>query len=293
MRVFESSGKPQTTLPRRIPLMQKLFIDVDGVLVRNREGQPEPAVGLEDFLIFAIEYFDCYWLTTHCQGKSHRVYQILNPFLSEKVRESLSAISPTRFKVLKTEALPLDEDFLWIDDAPLQAELAALHKADRSDCLMRVNCNRDPGALLDCLCVLYQKVTGVSADDDPSRMYAFLMKNLDLHRDNISGFEHDLFAWLFDILRNLDIQQTPDLDRMLCCTGTFDPKLSIDDVVAQLLGYWNQHLRYHAFEKHVVERSEDQVIFRFVTRSEYGTGVKGCGVTGMVTATRGTAEEWS
>jgi len=40
-------------------------------------------------------------------------------------------IKPTRWKVLKTEAIDMNEDFLWFDDAPTREDLDKLKKHNR------------------------------------------------------------------------------------------------------------------------------------------------------------------
>ncbi|MEK7072577.1 MAG: hypothetical protein AAB969_03335, partial [Patescibacteria group bacterium] len=45
--------------------MKNLYLDIDGVLL-TKHG--DMALHLVDFLNFATNNFDCYWLTTHCKG---------------------------------------------------------------------------------------------------------------------------------------------------------------------------------------------------------------------------------
>ena len=59
--------------------------------------------------------------------------------------DKLTAIKPTRFSVLKTEAM--DGDFFWIDDQPLQAELADLQRTDLHDRWIEINTRLRPDDL--------------------------------------------------------------------------------------------------------------------------------------------------
>jgi hypothetical protein len=42
-----------------------LYLDIEGVLLDRGES----ANGLKEFIGFAVENFDCYWLSTHCDGE--------------------------------------------------------------------------------------------------------------------------------------------------------------------------------------------------------------------------------
>ena len=44
----------------------KLYIDIDGVLLKLRD--PHPAGYAKEFISYIVEHFDCYWLATHCKG---------------------------------------------------------------------------------------------------------------------------------------------------------------------------------------------------------------------------------
>lgn len=100
----------------------KLFLDIDGVLIGKRNNRPVLARGATEFLEYVTQHFDCYWLTTHCQGNVETVKKYLTPFLSEYQLKLISSIKPSIFKTLKTEALPEEGDFIWIEDQPLWCE---------------------------------------------------------------------------------------------------------------------------------------------------------------------------
>ena len=48
----------------------KLYIDIDGVLLKNREDKA--VEGISSFIRFIVSNFDCYWLTTHCKGDAQQ-----------------------------------------------------------------------------------------------------------------------------------------------------------------------------------------------------------------------------
>lgn len=127
---------------------KRLYLDVDGVLL-GRAAADDPAVVLARhapaFLSFATANFDCYWLTTHCQGDGRTVLAYLRRYVSPDLERLLSTVRPTRFETLKTEALA--GDFFWLDDAPLAAELAWLRGRGLMDRWLDVNTRLYPDDL--------------------------------------------------------------------------------------------------------------------------------------------------
>lgn len=123
----------------------KLFLDLDGILIGSQQGRPALAPHADAFVTFALAHFDCYWATTHCHGDEEQVLDYLTPFMPAALLDKLTAIKPTRFSVLKTEAM--DGDFFWIDDQPLQAELADLQRRNLHDRWIEINTRLRPDDL--------------------------------------------------------------------------------------------------------------------------------------------------
>jgi hypothetical protein len=138
-----------------------LYIDVDGVLL-GRTVPDRPAVVIashtREFLSFALSRFDCYWLTTHCQGDSRGVLTYLRKYVDPGLEGLMSGIRPTRFDVMKTEALA--GDFVWLDDAPLGCELAWLRDRGLLDRWIDVDTRRRPDDLLRAMEVLTRRLAG-------------------------------------------------------------------------------------------------------------------------------------
>lgn len=126
--------------------MAKLYLDIDGVLLTSKNTRAAP--GVDEFIAFITQQFECYWLTTHCKGDSSSALKYLAQFLLPATIEKLKdAFQPTNWDTLKTEAIDLESDFIWLDDNPFQAEIAFLRVNQVTDSLIVVNLNR-PNELL-------------------------------------------------------------------------------------------------------------------------------------------------
>lgn len=120
-----------------MPTSIRLYLDLDGVLLGQTNGRTVLAPHAEEFVDFALAHFSIYWLTTHCDGDAQQVLDYLCPFVPAPLLDKLKAISPTSFRVLKTEAL--DGDFYWLEDRPLAAELADLRRRGLGERWIEVN----------------------------------------------------------------------------------------------------------------------------------------------------------
>jgi len=132
-----------------------LYLDIDGVILGTNPPTSQGVVlarHAADFLAFAVERFDCFWLSTHCKGDVQPVIEYLRPHVAEGMVPLLRHVGPTSFDVLKTEALR--GDFYWIDDSPLQAELAWLATRGMLDRWICVNTRQRPEDLLSAMNVL-------------------------------------------------------------------------------------------------------------------------------------------
>lgn len=114
--------------------MKKLYLDIDGVLLTNRN--PRAADGATELIEFILSRFDCYWLTTHCrENSSTNALRRLALYFPESVIEKLKQIKPTQWNTLKTEAIVFNSDFYWLDDYVLEAEKKEL---ERHKCLQNL-----------------------------------------------------------------------------------------------------------------------------------------------------------
>lgn len=119
--------------------MTKLYLDIDGVLLTAKHTRPAP--GVEEFVAFVTQHFECYWLTTHCKGDPANALRYLSTYLPASSLVQLGAVQPTNWDTLKTEAIDLRADFYWLEDRPFQAEIACLEAAGAADRLLVVDLN--------------------------------------------------------------------------------------------------------------------------------------------------------
>ena len=114
----------------------KLYLDIDGVLLTTKH--PQAAEDAAEFVAFVTDHFDCYWLTTHCQGNTDTVLRYLSEYFDDATMARLRSIKPTRWGTWKTDAIDFDSEFVWLDDYAMQAEKAVLKRHNASDSLILV-----------------------------------------------------------------------------------------------------------------------------------------------------------
>ena len=123
-------------------MKKKIYIDIDGVLLDYKTGKP--AEHAEELIMFLTSgRYDCYWLTTHCKGDAQTALDYLSEHFSGKTMRRLRRIQPTQWTDLKTEAIDLMSDFIWLEDYPFQAEISALDALHKRASLCMVDLNRE------------------------------------------------------------------------------------------------------------------------------------------------------
>jgi len=127
-------------------MKKKIYIDIDGVLLDYKTG--EPAKHAEELIMFLTSgRYDCYWLTTHCKGDSASALEYLSGHFSKRAIKRLERIKATDWTDLKTEAIDLNSDFIWLEDYPFQAELSVLYRNHKQDSLYKVDLTREDDLL--------------------------------------------------------------------------------------------------------------------------------------------------
>ena len=117
----------------------KLYLDIDGVLLTTKNTQP--AEYANEFIDYIIEHFNYYWLTTHCKDDTSNVLQYLSKYFSSTTIDKIRCIKPTNWDTLKTEAIGMSEQFVWLDDRPFLAEIEILKQHNCENKLIKVNLN--------------------------------------------------------------------------------------------------------------------------------------------------------
>ena len=125
----------------------KLYIDIDGVLLKLRD--PHPAGYAKEFISYIVEHFDCYWLATHCKGDTTPTIEYLSEYFTDIVIEKLKFIKPTMWCALKTDAIDFSSEFIWLDDYIMNAELSVLKENGCADSVYKIDLEREN--LLDVL----------------------------------------------------------------------------------------------------------------------------------------------
>jgi len=126
--------------------MKKMYLDIDEVLLA-RGG--EPALGLVEFLRFATENYDCYWLTTHCDGDTKDVFLYLVGQIPSEALPYIEKIKPTKFGTFKTEAIDFDSNFYWLDDTLFEMERRTLSEHNVLKSFISIDLVANPHQLLD------------------------------------------------------------------------------------------------------------------------------------------------
>ena len=121
---------------------KRLYIDIDGVLLTNKNTQrPQYAV---EFIDYITSTFDCYWLTSHCkEGNSTYLLQYTSLYYDENTIEKLKKIKPTSWLTAKTEAIDLDSDFYWLDDYVFEFEKKVLKEYRKYERWIEVNLSQE------------------------------------------------------------------------------------------------------------------------------------------------------
>jgi len=117
----------------------KIYLDIDGVILRKDLSIPDYGI---EFISFLATNHDCYWLSTHCKGDKNNALNHLSKVYPPTILEQLKKIKPANWTDLKTEAIDMAEDFIWLEDYPFEAEKMVLKRAHKIDSLITVDLNR-------------------------------------------------------------------------------------------------------------------------------------------------------
>jgi len=123
----------------------KIYLDIDGVLLANEDNLSE---GAAEFIKFAVDNFDVYWLTTHCRhGDPNRAIEYVQRTTNENLRPWLEKIKPVVWDFKKTEAIDFSQSFLWFDDDCYVGEREELYSNAVFDSWIEVDLYKHPNQL--------------------------------------------------------------------------------------------------------------------------------------------------
>jgi len=122
-----------------------IYLDIDGVILANEENL---SIGAEEFIKYAVENFDVYWLTTHCtqSDATHAINYVMRAG-SESLRPHLEKLIPTSWSDNKTEAIDFSKPFLWFDDDCYLAEKRDLEANNAFNSWVEVDLRNYPDQL--------------------------------------------------------------------------------------------------------------------------------------------------
>lgn len=122
-----------------------VYLDIDGVLLANENNL---SIGAVEFIKYAINNFEVYWLTTHCMhGDPTHAVEYVKRATTENIETYLQKIKPTTWSLAKTEALDFTKPFLWFDDDCYSGERLELNKQGVFNSWIEVDLTKYPDQL--------------------------------------------------------------------------------------------------------------------------------------------------
>lgn len=123
-----------------------LYLDIDGVLLANETNLSQGAL---EFIKYAAENFEVYWLTTHCMdGKTEHAVEYLQRGSNEDLRPWLQKFKPVTWSLKKTEAIDFTKSFLWFDDDCYSGERIDLQNNNAFNSWIEVDLKKYPDQMV-------------------------------------------------------------------------------------------------------------------------------------------------
>ena len=123
-----------------------IYLHIDGVLLVDEDSF---SMGAKEFIIYATENFEVYWLTTHCMnGDPAHAVRYLQRSCDEDISTHLKKFKPTTWSLMKTEAIDFSKPFLWLDDDCFSGEKQALRQRDVFNSWIEVDLKKYPDQMI-------------------------------------------------------------------------------------------------------------------------------------------------
>lgn len=137
-----------------------LYLDIDGVLLANETNLSE---GAADFIKYAADNFEVYWLTTHCMdGTTEHAVEYLQRGSAEDLRPWLEKFKLVTWSVAKTEAIDFTKPFLWFDDDCFSGERMKLNERGVFHSWIEVDLRKYPDQMVHELELLKSIIAGTA-----------------------------------------------------------------------------------------------------------------------------------
>ncbi len=123
-----------------------LYLDIDGVLLANESNLADGAI---EFIKYAADNFDVYWLTTHCMnGDPTHAVEYIARVEREDLRPWLNKFKPTVWSLKKTEAIDFTKPFFWYDDDCYSEERKVLRQNKALNSWIEVDLRKYPDQMV-------------------------------------------------------------------------------------------------------------------------------------------------
>jgi hypothetical protein len=130
-----------------------LYLDLDGVILRrtgntefNGRIEFEVATGAMEFLSWAVDNFNCYWLTSRSHDGTYdeieRAFRLAGG--SAEIKNLIRASLPAPWGAEKVSGIDLSRDFYYVDDNPDSGSVAALEAAGKASRLVIASTDQRP-----------------------------------------------------------------------------------------------------------------------------------------------------
>jgi hypothetical protein len=123
-----------------------IYLDIDGVLLANESNLAQGAI---EFIKYAADNFDVYWLTTHCMnGDPAHAVEYIAQVEQEDLRPWLKKFKPTVWSLKKTDAIDFTKPFFWYDDDCYSEERKVLMENNALNSWIEVDLRKYPDQMI-------------------------------------------------------------------------------------------------------------------------------------------------